>query len=291
MFNKITIGTAQFGMPYGISNDGGQVSSKEIERILDLAESVGIDSLDTAISYGQSESMLGRHDLDGFSVITKLPMVTSERKDVTKWVIESIEESLRKLNLSSLDGVLLHKPSQLLDRVGPELYSALLELKNKGLAKRIGISIYAPAEIPALIENFAFDLIQAPYSILDHRLSDSGWLHRLHTQGVSIHVRSIFLQGLLLMPKSMRPVKFRKWRSIFECWDRWLEETGQDALTASLSYVLSRPEIEKIVLGVHSTANLEEILESVRKNNYITVPDSFSNIDTQLLDPSQWKDL
>jgi len=291
MNTKLAIGTAQFGMPYGISNEIGQVNLREVENIINLARRNGINTLDTAISYGNSEEILGCQSLDGMSIVTKLPEAPLNCNNMIGWMNSKIEESLRRLNISSLDAVLLHKPNQLLGSAGTKLFNALNSLKEGGLVNRIGISIYAADELEVFCEKFKYDLIQAPLSIFDRRLAETGWLKRLQEQGTNVHVRSIFLQGLLLMPKDMRPSKFNRWNNIWSCWDNWLIETKQSPLDACLRYVLSRPEIEKIVVGVSSSKDLKEILESSTKDESYTLPEGLSNIDIDLLDPTNWENL
>ena len=56
---KLAIGTVQFGMNYGIANNSGKINYNEAKSILEYAENVGADTLDTAIIYGDSESTLG----------------------------------------------------------------------------------------------------------------------------------------------------------------------------------------------------------------------------------------
>lgn len=289
--SKIALGTAQFGMHYGIGNESGQVDASEVEKILKLARSSQINTIDTAISYGDSETILGCNALDDMSIITKLPEAPLNCKNLTTWINSRIEESLSRLNIPLLDGVLLHRPHQLLEPSGTKLYNALDNLKRAGLVNRIGISIYNANELEIFCERFDYDLIQAPLSIFDRRLVETGWLHRLNNQGTKVHVRSIFLQGLLLMSKDDRPAKFNRWNHVWNSWDDWLRKTKQTSLNACLRYVLSMPEIEKVVVGVNSSANLQEILESSISDNMFSLPDGLYNIDIDLLDPSNWNNL
>jgi aryl-alcohol dehydrogenase-like predicted oxidoreductase len=291
MNSKLALGTVQFGIPYGVSNESGQINSREVGNILSIARQNGIDTLDTAISYGESEAVLGCQSLDGISIVTKLPEIPLDCNNIIDWVNSQIEGSLNRLNISSLDGVLLHKPHQLLGSFGDELYNALNNLKEGGLVNRIGISIYNVKELEIFCEKFKYDLIQAPFSVFDRRLTESGWLQFLYEQGTDIHVRSIFLQGLLLMNEDTRPAKFNRWNNVWNCWDDWLKETNQYPLDACLRYVLSRPEIEKVVVGVSSSSDLQEILESSNMDEFFSLPDGLSDIDEELLDPSNWSNL
>ena len=98
---KLALGTAQFGSPYGIANQSGQVSREEVKEILALARLNNIDTLDTAITYGESEACLGEVGLDGFKVITKLPAFTENIQNINSWVNNQMQASLKRLNTSS----------------------------------------------------------------------------------------------------------------------------------------------------------------------------------------------
>ncbi|WP_346351157.1 aldo/keto reductase [Oceanimonas sp. AH20CE76] len=288
--SKLALGTVQFGIPYGIANLTGQVESSEVTRILNLAKTESIFTLDTAIAYGESESALGQHDLSEFSVITKLPEVPYGSLDIAEWVNWQLEGSVSRLKVSTLDALLLHRPSQLLESFGDTLYQKLQGLKQQGIVQRIGISIYEPKELDLLCEHFHFDVIQAPFSIIDNRLSDSGWLQRLKGMGTSLHVRSVFMQGLLLMSRQQRPEKFSRWNDLWIKWEQWLEDTGQSALQACLRHALSIPEIEKVVVGVDSAAQFKQVIHA-SKGSCLSLPAELSMTDSKLLNPSYWNDL
>jgi aryl-alcohol dehydrogenase-like predicted oxidoreductase len=178
----------------------------------------------------------------------------------------------------------------LLGETGRQLFNALQNLKAKGLTKKIGISIYDPGELEALMSEMDFDLVQAPLNILDRRLVASGWASRLKTRGVELHVRSAFLQGLLLMPTDQRPAKFSRWQPVWEEWSRWQLETGLTPMQACLGYVLGVEEIDKVVVGVDSAMQLKEILDSVH-SVLPNLPDWPMPIEPILINPSRWSQL
>ncbi len=287
---KLALGTVQFGIPYGIANNSGQVQPNEVSKILEVAKSSAIKTLDTAIAYGESEAALGQHKLSDFSVITKLPEVPGDTSNVISWVNRQLEGSLVRLNITALDSLLLHRPAQLLESFGGTLYRQLQDFKQQGLVKRIGISIYEPEELDVLCQHFHFDLIQAPFNIIDNRLSETGWLKRLQDIGTSLHARSVFMQGLLLMSRQQRPKKFSRWNDLWNEWDQWLEETEQTPLQACLRHALSVPEIEKVVVGVDSAAQLEQIIHD-SKGACLSIPPGLSTADSKLLNPSNWNHL
>ena len=147
---KIALGTVQFGLDYGIANKSGQVSIGEIRNIFEYAKMNSLDTLDTAIGYGDSEERLGTVGVSQWNVVTKLPAIPDSIKDVKTWVREAVEQSMLRLQVDQLNGMLLHRPNDLLNKHGDDLYTALEELKFDGLVKKIGASVYVPEELDAL---------------------------------------------------------------------------------------------------------------------------------------------
>ena len=287
---KLALGTVQFGLPYGVANQRGQVSAKEVGLILDVARNVGVTTLDTAISYGESEQVLGRQGLRGFSVVTKLPGMPLGCSDVAGWVESELQGSLVRLGVDGVDSLLLHRPGQLLEPLGPVLYRALLSEREKGRVRRIGVSVYDPEELDILCRRYKFDLVQAPFSILDKRMLTSGWLDRLQQNGTALHVRSVFMQGLLLMVKGDRPEKFARWDPQWDIWEQWLAETGQTPLQACLRYSLSLQQIERVVVGVDSLTQWESILQAAG-GACPPIPQDLGCCDVKLLNPALWSHL
>lgn len=287
MNNRLILGTVQFGLPYGITNQHGQVSRNEAAAILDYAWAMGLDTLDTAIDYGESEQRLGDVGVTQWQVISKLPSIPESCSDVDSWAQESVLGSLERLNLPKLSGLLLHQPKQLLGPPGQALYRALVALKDQGKVEKIGISIYDPEELDALWPYYKFDLVQAPFNIIDRRLTSSGWLMKLHQTGTEVHVRSVFLQGLLLMEATRRLRTFYRWQPLWQQWHRWLDEQALNPLHACLGFVLSQPEIDRVVVGVDSLKQLQEILANIETLT-VMPPKTLTSEDLDLIKPSHW---
>jgi aryl-alcohol dehydrogenase-like predicted oxidoreductase len=287
---KLALGSAQFGLSYGVANEVGQVCLDEAKAILDLARRNGVSVIDTAIAYGESEYTLGQCGIDNWSVVSKLPQMPRDVASVEGWVVEQVENSLKRLGVTKLDAVLLHRPDQLFEKNGIALYEALKIIKAKGLTDKIGISIYESDELPSIFENMHFDLVQAPLNIFDQRLLDSGWAKRLKSLQVELHVRSAFLQGLLLMPLDKRPIKFNRWKPVWLEWDRWLIDSGLTPLQACLQYVYQIPEVDHVIVGVDRVSQLQEIL-SVPNNALLTLPQWSIPLDGDLLNPAKWNAL
>ena len=192
--NKLALGTVQFGLDYGISNIGGQVSLEEARKVLKLAKEYDIDTLDTASGYGNSEKVLGKIGVNDFQIVTK---TTSLQLGVDK-VLQSFYQSLTDLNATSVDGLLIHNIDDTKDKQFDTLYKELDKLKQDKLINKIGFSTYTPDQVDFLLDNFDFDLIQVPFNVFDTRLIDGGQLQALKNKQIEIHARSVFLQGLLL---------------------------------------------------------------------------------------------
>lgn len=284
---RLALGTAQFGLPYGIANQAGQVTRDEGKAMLQLAADNGIDTLDTAIAYGESEQRLGEIGVPDWQIVSKLPAIPDDCADISQWVAEAVDGSLRRLKVNRLYGLLLHRPQQLLEKGGDELYRALRQLRQADLVQKIGVSIYEPAELDAINSRFQLDLVQAPFNLMDRRLIESGWLERLKEQGTELHVRSIFLQGLLLMSPGERPRKFDRWATLWATYDAWLAHAGLTPAQACLQYALSFPEISKVIVGVDSLRQLKEILQSAEGTLPATLPDMCC-ADIDLINPARW---
>lgn len=281
------LGTAQFGMSYGISNRLGQVSLEEVSGILKYASQCGIDILDTAVAYGNSEGVLGQVGTDGFDIVTKIPSI-SEIEDINKYVEETVNDSLIRLKKRKLYAILLHRPLELLSEKGQALYSALLTLQQKGIVNKLGISIYEPSDLDKLYSHFPFQIVQAPYNLFDQRMSDSGWFEKLNNDSVEIHTRSVFLQGLLLMNKDERPEGFLQWSENFKLLQEYAEIAESTKLQVALNFVLQNKFISKVLVGVESRHQLQQIVNGV-KDIRLQPPGQIKSNDPELINPANWK--
>lgn len=286
MTNKLALGTVQFGLPYGVTNTVGQPSLVDIRRILEAALKSGIDTLDTARAYGDSERRLGDCNIAGWRVITKLPDRHGAQR-VSDWAVSCLRQSLAELKTSKVEALLLHRPALLLSADGHELYSTLQSMKETGLVSKIGVSVYGPEELDMLVPGFGLDLVQLPLNVLDRRFLKSGWLARLADRGIEVHARSCFLQGLLLAEAGKLPDKFSRWAPLWGKWNTWLRESGQSALQACLGFSQSLPEIHRVIVGVDSEQQLQEILAAAQAPS-IPPPNDLYSDDQDLINPSRW---
>lgn len=288
---RIALGTAQFGLKYGIANKSGQISLDVAKKMLHLAERQNITTLDTAIAYGESEAYLGKIGIQNFKIVTKLPLLEDGEKLGNTWVRNKLNGSLNRLKAVQIYGLLLHDSKLLLEQNGVMLYEELQELKTRGLVKKIGISAYSPDEVTEITKHYEIDLVQIPFNLLDQRLLQSGCLNQLKTKGIEVHVRSTFLQGLLLMQKQDRPDKFSKWSSVWNQWHDWLDSNAVSALRACLSYPLAFPEIDRIVVGTDSVLQLQGIIDTSRDPIPLAELPNLACNDEALINPSRWSQL
>lgn len=283
---RIAVGTAQFGFDYGVTNRTGRLPDSNCRAILAMAREYGLETLDTAIAYGDAESRLGAFGVDDFRIISKLPAVPPDCADCATWVLGELEGSLRRLRVEQLDTLLLHRPSQLLERNGPAIVEALLESKRRGLVARIGVSVYAPAELEELVPIVPLDVVQGPLNVLDRRFVQSGWLSRLAREGIAFHARSLFLQGLLLASERVPALSAHD--LLLDEWARWTSDHGTGRVEAAVRFVSAHPEVEVAVVGVESAEQLGEVIRASR-HGPIDVPKRISSEDERLLNPSLWR--
>ena len=279
--NKLALGTVQFGLNYGLSNDKGKTSYEEAKKIIKILKVNNIDTLDTAPEYGNSEKILGKIGVNNFHLVTK----TSPLKFGVGNVIKSFHQSLKNLNTKSVDGLLIHNIEEVKDSAFDDLFKELLRLKQDKLINKIGFSTYMPEQVDFLLNNFDFDLIQVPINVFDTRLIDGGQLLSLKNKKIEVHARSIFLQGLLLDFEKL-DVYFSQWINQFNCYQKEVIASNLSLLEYALNYVINIKEIDKVIVGVNNEKQLIEITKvKLEKNNLKAYPLREIN----LLNPSLWK--
>ena len=283
--NRIVLGGAQLGLPYGILNGGETLSREEVARILDTAVDHGIDSIDTAIAYGQSESIIGETSQNRFNIISKLPPLPVDISNVSEWVHSQVQGSLSRLKCTSLDALLLHRPQDLTGAQGAELYAAIGSLMAEKMIHRFGVSIYSPEDLEGIIGTFDIHVVQAPLNVFDRRIL--GVTNQLSALNIEVHVRSVFLQGVLIANPINRPQRFEPWSEHFALFDEWVRSSGVSAMACCMGFALQQPGIAKLVIGTTSAESLDEIMNSI-PNSVLEVPTHLQSSVEQLIDPRFW---
>lgn len=280
MLEKLALGTVQFGLNYGISNSVGQVSETEVNSILNFAKGIGIYFLDTAQTYGTSETVLGQINLDSFQIVSKFNQFPDGSCDPAI----SLSQSLAKLRLNNLYAYLAHHADLLLSNT--EIWKKLVGEKDKGSVKKVGYSIYTTEQLQNLLDqNMIPDIVQIQYNVLDRRFEP--WLEILHELGVEIHTRSSFLQGLFFLQEL--PEMFNEIKPFVDEL-REIYPTQELLVGALLKFCLQCSHIDKVVIGVQSAAQLEFNINAVScLKDEIIFPELPLNLNHQILLPYNWK--
>lgn len=292
MLTRIALGTAAFGMDYGITNADGRVGNAEVKAILSMARACGIDLLDTAPGYDEAEKILGASsEADEFKVITKLPGTTGSvihQADIVA-AVDSVERSLAQLARPRIDSLLLHDAGDLRKSGARELLARLSALKAEGVIGKLGVSVYDPEDVDMVYGVFEPDIVQIPCNLLDRRFPDGGYLEMIVERGGEVHARSAFLQGLLLQDVDALPDWCRPWLGIFNELRNEVNRAGLSPLQACLGFLLNNSLIERIVIGVTHRAELQQIMAAVSELHEVTVDISHLPLGPrELIDPRRW---
>ena len=303
----ICLGTVQFGLAYGINNRSGRPEQQRVFAILDRALAAGIDQLDTAAAYGDAEKVLGEY-IRSRQVADRVKVVSKLRPDfldnTSKGTIslgqalsDEVQASLARLGLERLDGYLLHSASiEQLEHA--ELGAAMVGIRESALVRQVGASLYTPEQAMAALKTDWLDAVQVPYNILDRRLDQAGFFDRnsRRPRPLTVYVRSLLLQGLLMMseqeiPPHLSAIEPHLWEL-----DQWLAGQGIDRLTAAFGFVARHPGVDAVVVGVDSLEQLEQYLAlSARIGDFSAILSEglqrFGEIEPQLLSPNLWESL
>ena len=286
--SKIIIGTAAFGSSYGIKNGNEYTGGKEVAAIISEASKLGIRNYDTAPAYGSAESLIGK--LLQPNKANEISSKIGNLDDVTvESITRSVRNSLVRVNSESLWCLYLHDPVIYLNPKLEIYRSALIELRDQGLIQNIGISVYNQEEAVRNLESFnEIDLVQIPENICDRRLLESDFFQGAIKQGIKIVLRSIFLQGLLLMDASKIPINLRDAQKSINEIEKKASEFGLLNSELCLAYAKSIGNIEGVIIGVSKNdqlVNLSKDYSNLPKGWYENIP----RLPEKILDPRLWK--
>lgn len=271
---KLVLGTVQFGLDYGISNTMGRTNINEVNRILKQSKDIGINSLDTARAYGDSEQIIGNSNYSrSFEITTKF--IDNPNA--------SINQSLSELKLDFVECLLAHNARNVLDN--PKYWDRMLSIKESGLSKKIGFSVNSPNDLLRILDNPGVpDVVQVPYNLLDRRFES--YFSELRERSIQIQVRSIFLQGLFF-------TNINQLETHFDCVKNRLlklqiEYPGSGILAGNIiGATLQNPLVDKVVIGINT---IEQLLMSLKNLNMTS--SIYSQVepvyDDKILMPSYW---
>lgn len=294
---RLCLGTVQFGMKYGINNTLGQPAKKDVFEILETAVENGIQVFDTACAYGCAEVILGEYfqdkkNADSFQIISKLrPNIIKENEtDIHGIIRREFEGTLERLHRKRINGYLLHTPEYIYNT---KIIEELRKLKREGLVEHIGVSIYDLQEGYAALNTEGIDYIQLPYSILDQRGVQEGFIKKAKEYGVTIFTRSAFLQGLFMMQRDTIPDYLKHVIPYLDKFEKLLSKYSVEKTAALIQFVKWEKDIDYLVFGVDTKKQLLQDIEIFHNHNMPEVfmkelKKTFVNIEKSIIFPSLW---
>ena len=289
----LALGTAQLGMAYGVANATGKPDAPTAHAMVRLALEAGVRHFDTAGSYGDSEAVLGQAlavlDPDGRARVTsKLPPLADHagRHDVL-W---AARRSVQRLG-RPLDALLLHDEA-LLDAWDHGLGEALGQAVADGLVKQLGVSVYSPARAMQALTLGALRHIQVPSNVLDRRFEQAGFFQAAQARGVAVTVRSVFLQGLLLIPSPAVPDRLAHARPFVRHFQEIANAFGLSLPRAALGFAKSAWPGTRLLVGAETLAQLEQLLalagEGLEQEAFEAFSQEFDDVPATVVNPSLW---
>lgn len=288
---ELVLGTAQFGLKYGINNKEEKFKTKKAKEILDICLKEDLNILDTAYAYGESEKILGEYDnLEEFKICSKLP---SEDMRKNKNIFEIFNESRQRLNKNYIDYYFLH---DLKDINNNKVIKDLIELKKKGLIGKLGVSVYEPNEIDLIIEKDYFEAVQLPLSIFDRRMIKQGKLELLKRNNIDIFIRSIFLQGLFFMDENKLPLNLLEAKKYLDIINKFINENNISLTNLIFSWFKYNDLGDYILMGIDDKKQLLENILNFKKEIDESILNDFDGLiknidisdDSTIIDPRKW---
>ncbi len=282
--DKIILGTVQLGIPYGINNSTGKPSEKEAFDILNFAFEKNIRALDSADAYGEALNIIGYYQTSSgrnFNIINKFKLDEVPLK-------QKLSACLTLLKVPSLYCYMYHQFS---DYQSGLMKKELLNFKQSGFIKRIGVSLYGTDQLKEVIRDEEIDLIQLPVNILDLSQEKINLLLEAKSRGKEIHARSVFLQGLLLKDPDSLTGNLKAMKPYLKILEKQSLDYGLTIKEASFNYIIHQDFVDKVVLGIEKVDQLRENLNlidlSFPKKEFDQI--QMADEDQYLLNPVNWK--
>ncbi len=294
---RLVLGTAQLGMNYGIANWTGRPDFKTAESIIKTAWEFGISEFDTATAYGESEQVLG-NVLNSLGIGNDVKIISKFHPNLDHLnhtdMKQALEETLLRLKISQLYGLLLHKEDSL-DLWHKGLGEILDKFVRSGHVKHLGVSVYSPSKAMQALKTEGISIVQLPSNLLDRRFERSGVFQLARKMEKQIHVRSVFLQGLLLMDSAELPGNMRFALSVLKRFEKLSQETSVSKNDILLGYVMQAYPEAKIVIGVETPEQLKDNLKSWETGLYPgfmeQAREEFESVEDRILNPALWPHL
>jgi len=275
---SLSLGTAQWGDPYGVTNQVGRLTDASVSEIVSIAIALGIADLDTAPGYGDAERRIAPWSKD-FAVTTKV------RGGLSISARDQVTASLVTLGCQAVDACLVHDWSSLTPSEAQRVAADLETLRTEGVVGQVGISAYDSDDVGKAQDAFSsLDRVQVPVNILDRRLVSDRLILQSWESGTRFIARSVFLQGLLATDADTGLGKHPDVMNFHEvCRRQRISPTS-----AALDFVRCLPWISQLVVGVTSAAELENLGEIWAAAPMANLIDC-SSLDLDLIDPRRWR--
>jgi aryl-alcohol dehydrogenase-like predicted oxidoreductase len=285
---KLALGTAQWGLAYGVTNAVGRPAVGTVSRMIDAAARAGVGMLDTARAYGDAERIIGDSTAArDFEVVTKTdPNALVDPTDAAR----GISASLAALRRDRVHAILVHHGDRMLVD-GDAQWTALQRARHQGLATRIGVSVYNPDALRRMLQRFEIQIVQIPASLYDRRFERCGLLDELARRDIEVHVRSVFLQGLILAPPECLPATFVGLSEHQKRCHAHLAACGLTPLEGALCHALSDERISRVVVGAECDTQLGQIFAAATRCNTALGPVGtfdFALEDERVILPYNW---
>jgi aryl-alcohol dehydrogenase-like predicted oxidoreductase len=275
---RLALGTAQFGLNYGVSNSSGIIKFDEIKKIINFAKKNNVNFIDTAPAYGNSQKKLGKNNLKKFNIISKLPKLPKniKKNKISIWIESKLKSSQKELNIKKFYSILLHHPDDLLSKNGQVIFNKLIELKKKNFFLKIGVSIYTTTQLIKILKKFKLDIVNFPFSVGNTKFLDRKLIYFIKRKKLEIHIRSIFMQGLLLIKnKNEIPKKFNN-SKFLENWHVFLKKNKIQPLEGCIQFVKLRKEFNVVTIGIENLKQFKQIIKIFKKKTIIRFPKNFN---------------
>lgn len=293
---QLILGTAQLGLDYGINNIQGKPSIEKAFDILNTAYDNGINIIDTAPAYGDSEKIIGefvKNTKKSFKISTKIPKITFGQ-DILDQVIKSVENSIINLNVPFIEYYLFHNFNDLI--LNPNIIKYLNYLKDKGTINHIGVSLYDVFELELVLKEYkgVVNFIQIPFNIFDQRWIKEDYLERAKEAGIQIGARSIYLQGLFFLERyKMNKIHPKTFHYILKL-NELCKIKGISKEELLFSYVKKEHFIDYILIGCDNREQLEKNIRifneniHIKEDEYRFIQENFCDIEKTIIDPRMW---
>ncbi len=288
--SKLSLGTVQFGLDYGIANNAGQPAINDVKEIIDFVLDSGINCFDTASAYGNSEEVLGKvlNKNKTTYIVSKL-----SSDDFLLDFEKHVDQSLEKLNIKSLYAILLHD-SKLLSNWGKSFDTSIAKLIRSKKIKYFGVSIYTEDDFNNALDNDTITFIQVPFNVFDQRAIKYNWLKRAKEKNKLIFIRSVYLQGLVFMNQDTLPKKLQAAGKYLDLFKKYCEKLNVSNSTLALAFVNSIAQESIILFGCDSLLQAQQNIDIFNKLEDLSdsllseIYESFKDVPEEIFNPIKW---